>query len=97
MKYPGDCRTTMADLITVKLLLNSVILTLVSKLMMLDIKKNYLNTPLAEYKYIWIKPNIFPEDVIKEYGLNEKSTKYGWVYIKIKKGLYGLPQAGILA
>ena len=27
----------------------------------------------------------------------EKVTNDGWVYIEIRKGMYGLPQAGLLA
>jgi hypothetical protein len=38
-----------------------------------------------------------PEDVIAEYKLNAKATKDGYVYVEVRKGMYGLPQAGILA
>jgi hypothetical protein len=37
-----------------------------------------------------------PEEVIKEYKLHEYVTPDGWVYIKVIRGLYGLPQAGSL-
>ena len=50
--------------------------------MPLDIKIFYLNKPLAQYEYINPKLNSFPEDVIREYGLNKKSIKDGWVYTK---------------
>ena len=39
----------------------------------------------------------FPEDVIEHYNLREKATPDGKVYVEIRKGMYGLPQAGILA
>ena len=55
----------MDDLITVKLLLNRLISTLGEKSMTLDIKNIYLNTHLEWYKYIQLKLNTFPEDVIK--------------------------------
>jgi len=35
--------------------------------------------------------------VIKEYGSQGKVTKYGYVYVEVRKGIYGLPQAGLLA
>ena len=35
-------------------------------------------------------------DPIK-YNLRDLVDKDGWVYIKIRKGMYGLPQAGIIA
>jgi hypothetical protein len=37
-----------------------------------------------------------PQEVIDEYSLNDLAVD-GKVYIKIQKGMYGLPQAGILA
>ena len=38
-----------------------------------------------------------PEDVIDEYTLRDIATQDGWVYIEVLKGMYGLPQAGLLA
>jgi hypothetical protein len=37
-----------------------------------------------------------PADIIEHYWLNDKVLD-GYVYIEIQKGMYGLPQAGILA
>ena len=37
-----------------------------------------------------------PDEIIKEYNL-KKFEHNGWIYIKIVKGIYGLPQAGKLA
>ena len=39
----------------------------------------------------------FPEDIVEHYGLREKATKDGHVYVECRRGMYGLPQAGILA
>ena len=39
----------------------------------------------------------FPADIIEKYELNKKVATDGYVYIKIKKGMYGLKQAAILA
>ena len=39
----------------------------------------------------------FPSDIIEQYNLLEKMDKDGFVYIKIKKGMYGLRQAAVLA
>ena len=38
-----------------------------------------------------------PNDFIKEYQLRTKATKEGYVYIEVRRGMYGLPQAGLLA
>ncbi len=48
IKYPGDCGTPTADLLTVKLLLNSVTSTPNAKFMTLDLKDFYLMTPTHE-------------------------------------------------
>jgi hypothetical protein len=38
----------------------------------------------------------FPEEIIQKYNLNPLAV-YGWVHIEIRKGMYGLKQAGLLA
>ena len=38
-----------------------------------------------------------PEDIIDQYGLKEKTTSEEYIYVEIRKGMYGLPQAGLLA
>jgi len=39
---------------------------------------------------------LFPADIIDHYGLNNKVLD-SYVYMEIQKGMYGLPQAGVLA
>jgi hypothetical protein len=95
--YPGDAGTPTADLLTVKLLLNSIISTAGAKFMMMDIKDFYLNTPMARYEYMRLRIADMPEDVIEHYNLRDKATPDGYVYCEIQKGMYGLPQAGIIA
>ncbi len=51
VNYPGDCRTPTADLLTVKLLLNSIIFTPNAKFMTLDLKEFYLISPMKRYEY----------------------------------------------
>jgi hypothetical protein len=38
----------------------------------------------------------FPEEIVNKYNLNALAVD-GWVYIEIRKGMYGLKQAGLLA
>jgi hypothetical protein len=47
INYPGNCGTPMADLLTVKLLFNSIISTPQAKLICIDIKDFYLCTPMS--------------------------------------------------
>ena len=92
-----DCGTPTADLLTVKLLLNSVISTPNAKCMILDIKDFYLNTPMNKPEFLCMKLEHFPQDVIDHYRLNEKVDEKNCVYVRVKKGMCGLPQAGIIA
>ena len=48
-------------------------------------------------EYMRLKLGDLPENFIKQYTLTAKTTKDGYVYIKICKGMYVLPQAGIIA
>lgn len=52
-----------------------------------------MNRP--EYMKVLLK--YFPDDIIKKYDLNKKVSHDDYVYIKIKKGMYGLKQAAVLA
>jgi hypothetical protein len=53
--YPGDAGIPTADLLTVKLLINSTISNPNAKYMTMDIKDFYLNTPMAQYKYMQLQ------------------------------------------
>lgn len=97
INYPGDCGTPTADLLLVKILLNSVISTPGARFMTADISNFYLNTPLKRYEYAKFKLTDIPEEIIEQYGLREKATPDGHVYVEVRQGMYGLPQAGIIA
>ena len=68
-----------------------------AKFMTMDIKDFYLCTPLARREYAKLRLSDIPDEVITEYGLEELATAEGFVYIVVKKRMYGLPQAGLLA
>ena len=97
INYPDDCGTPTADLLTVKLMLNSVISTPNAKFMTIDIKDFYLMTPMDRYEYFRMTLELFPEDIIKEYDLRDKVNSDGNVFCEVRRGMYGLPQAGIIA
>ena len=52
---------------------------------------------MDRFEYMRLKLADLPDDVIKQYNLEDKVTPDGWVYLEVRKGIYGLPQAGILA
>jgi hypothetical protein len=96
IEYPGDKSTRTACLTTAKILNNSVISTPNAKFLVIDINNFYLNTPLGRFEYMVINLASLPQETIEKYDLNELAQD-GKVYIEIQKGMYGLPQAGILA
>ena len=55
INYPSDCGTPTADVLTVKLLLNSVISAKGANFMSIVIKNFYLNTPMSRYEYLRMK------------------------------------------
>lgn len=48
-------------------------------------------------EYMRVKLKYFPEDIILCYHLRPLVAPDGYVYIRIKKGMYGLKQAALLA
>ena len=66
INHPGDNGTPTADLLTVKMLLNSVISTPGAKFMTIDVSNFYLNTPLDRPEYIKMKMSNFPEEIVEQ-------------------------------
>ena len=97
INYPGEVATPTADMLVTKMLINSVISTKGARFMTMDISNFYLMTPLKRPEYIKIKLSDIPDEIIKEYKLKDKVTKNGCIYIEANRGMYGLPQSGLLA
>jgi hypothetical protein len=89
--------TPTADMTLVKILLTSIISTKDAQCVTLDVEDFYLNTPMKRYKYMHLKLSDILEEIIEEYKLSEIVTEDGYVNCKIRKGMYGLPQAGLIA
>ena len=47
-------------------------------------------------EYMKMPLKIMPPEIVEKYKLKDLEVD-GWVYIKIVKGVYGLPQAGKIA
>ena len=97
VNYPGEVATPTADMLVAKLLFNSIISTPKAKFMTMDISNFYLMTPLKRKEYIRMKISDIPEEIIIEYKLRDLVTDDGSIYIQANKGMYGLPQSGLLA
>jgi hypothetical protein len=94
--YPFELTTRTADLTTSKMLWNSTISTPGARYATADIGNMYLMTPMDRYEYMRIKADLVPEAFIAAYNLKDKIYK-GYLYMEIRRGCYGLPQAGVLA
>ncbi len=95
--YPFGTGTPTADLLTIKLLINSVFSTPGARFFTTDIKNFYLCTPMLRYEYMQLKLSDMPEVIIAQYHLLDIVTPDGCVYCKNLQGMYGLPQARIIA
>jgi hypothetical protein len=96
LDYSGVVATSTANITTFKILINSTLSTKYAAMMMMDIKNYYLGTPLPWFEYMKMLLSHFQEEIVQKYHLNALAVD-GWVYIEIRKGMYGLKQAGLLA
>eukprot|EP00978_Attheya_sp_CCMP212_P021358 scaffold62214_cov29-Attheya_sp.AAC.2 len=62
----------------------------------MDIKTIYFCAPMDRSEYMKMPLSIFPQHVIDQYKLHDLVYK-GYIWIEIKRSIYGLPQAGKLA
>ena len=94
--YLDDKSQPTSDIVTAKILLNSVLSTPNAKFLGLDIKNMYLHSGLPTPEYMRIRKELVPQEIIDQYQLHDYFHN-GYLYCEIQKGLYGLPQAGKLA
>jgi hypothetical protein len=94
--YSGDVATSTAEITTFKILSNSTLSATDAALMMMDIENYFLGTPLPLFEYMRMLLSIFPEEIVKKYNLTALAVD-GWVDIEIRKGVYVLKQAGLIA
>jgi hypothetical protein len=97
INYPFDCGTPTADMTLFKIIVNSTISTKGAKCMMVDLSNFYLKTRMARREYMHLKIMDILEEIMKQYKLRDIITTDDYVYCEINKGMYGLPQSGIIA
>jgi hypothetical protein len=95
--YPGDVSVGTAEMETIKMLLNSVVSTPGAAFCSADVTNFYLNTPMDREEYIRVHISLIPNEIIQEYNLQELIDSKGHVLSRVQKGMYRLPQAGMLA
>ena len=96
--YEGDVTTDAAGLELIKIHWCSVLSTEHAQYMTMDIGNFYLNTTLDRYEYMRIHINDVPQEVIDEYRIYELNLVHnGFVFVEIRKALFGLKQSSALA
>ena len=96
INYPFEVSAPICGMPTIKLHWNSVLSTPGAEYATFDISNFYLNCRLKRPEYMRLPLKIFPREILDKYNL-EKIAVDGWVYAQIDGGMYGLPQAGVLA
>jgi hypothetical protein len=66
LDYSGDFATSMADITTFKILINSTLSSENAAMMMMDIKNYYLGTPLPRFEYMKMLLSRFPEEIVQK-------------------------------
>ena len=96
--YVGNVTTKTADITTAKCLFNSVLSTPSAQFMTMDLADFYLEShmPANEYEYVRIPIWMIPANIQTLYNLQPQIID-GHVFAEIRRGMYGLPQAGKLA
>ena len=89
ISYEVPVSTPTVDLTMTKLHWNSVLSTLDSKYLIVDVKNFYLNTPTKKAVYLKIALNKPPQDITNKHDLLNKQCD-GYIYVRIEKGMYGL-------
>ena len=94
--YPGNVSTPTADMTTAKLIMNDTVSNPNATYHCFDISNFYLNTPMARYEYMRIHVWAIPDCIMTQYNLLPLVYN-GFVLVEIRKGMYGLTQAGLIA
>ena len=64
------------------------------KYLFINIKNNYFKNPAPNHEYYKITLSLISQDIMNKYDITEKNI-YGFIYVKVEKGMYGLFQAAI--
>ena len=99
LDYYGNAASPAASLIETKLLINSTISDACdgARFLTLDIRDFFLQSFLKEPEYLRIHSRYFLDDIRRQYDIDNLIAPDGYVYCKIKRGMYGLKQAAKLA
>ena len=98
LHYDHDVNSPTTDIVENKIIFNSTISDALAgaRFAALDLKYIFLHTEMKESEYMKVNYKYFPEDIIRNYNPVDK-VHNGYIYMKIKKDVYDLKQAALLA
>ena len=98
LDFEDDPSSPAAALLDIKIHLNSVISDAHkgARYGTADIKNYYLNNPMSKFRYMCIPLKWFTDEIRAEYDIHALASG-GYVYCEIRKGMYGLKEAGLIA
>ena len=99
LDYPGDARSPAVCMLDAKLHINSTISDAHKgvRYLGIDIKNFYLGTPMQYLQYICVLPNMVPQEVWNDPCYDIHIAADGFIFLEIRRGMYGLKEAGVIA
>ena len=99
LEYTDETTSPTASLIETKLLINSVISDAKkgARFLTMDLKDHFLQTIMKDAEYMRIHKKYVTDEIQQEYDTDKFMCGDGFIYCKIKRGVYGLKQAARLA
>jgi hypothetical protein len=98
LDYPGDASSPAVSMLDAKLHINSTISDAKhgARYLGLDIKNYFLGTPLKYFQYMRDHPSSIPQEIWDDPGYSI-FVAAGYIYLEIRRGMYGLLEAAIIA
>jgi hypothetical protein len=99
LDYPGDASSPTVSMLDSKIHINSTIsdASKGARHLGLDIANYFLGTPMEYFQYMRVKPSDIPQEVWDDPRYNIEIAPDGFVYLEIRRGMYGLKEAAIIA
>ena len=99
LDYPGNARCPVVCMLNSKLHINITISDAHKGACYLgiDIKNFYLFTLMQYYQYIRFLPKMVPQEVWDDPRYDIPIATGGFIYLEIRRGMYGLTEAGVIA
>jgi hypothetical protein len=99
LDYPGNASSPTVSMLDSKIMINSTISDARhgARFLGLDLANYYLGTPMDYFQYMRVDPSVIPQEIWDDPRYDIHVDEDGYVYLEIRRGMYGLKEAGIIA